>query len=89
LIYLLVINVTAFAMYGIDKYRAQHHKWRIRERTLILAAWIGGALGALAGMKVFHHKTLHASFRFLVPCALMVWIVFLAWLYGQGVFVFQ
>ena len=42
---------------------------------------------AFLGMKVFHHKTLHISFRFLVPCALIVWILFLAWLSGQGVIV--
>jgi uncharacterized membrane protein YsdA (DUF1294 family) len=86
-IYLLLVNIVSFMLYGIDKYKAEHHKWRIRERTLILSAWIGGALGAFLGMKVFHHKTLHTSFRFLVPCALIVWILFLAWLSGQGVIV--
>lgn len=86
-IYLLIVNIVSFMLYGIDKYKAEHHKWRIRERMLILSAWIGGALGAFLGMKVFHHKTLHTSFRFLVPCALIVWILFLAWLSGQGVIV--
>ena len=26
--YLAVINLTGFAVFGIDKYKAIHHKWR-------------------------------------------------------------
>jgi uncharacterized membrane protein YsdA (DUF1294 family) len=88
LIYLAVINCTAFVLYGIDKHRAEKNRWRIRERTLLGAAFLGGGIGALAGMKVFHHKTLHASFRFGVPCALILWLVLLGWLYGEGYIVF-
>ena len=35
-IYLLVINVVTFIVYGIDKYKAKHDKWRIPEATLLL-----------------------------------------------------
>ena len=35
-IYLLIINVVTFALYGIDKWKAIHNKWRIRERRLFL-----------------------------------------------------
>lgn len=74
-IYLLAINIIAFAAYGIDKWKAKHGKWRISEMTLILLAYMGGALGALLGMKVFRHKTQHWKFRILVPLALVLWIV--------------
>ena len=47
----LVMNLIVFAMYGIDKYKAVHHKWRIPEATLIGAA-VFGVFGALAGMYV-------------------------------------
>ena len=31
MIYLAVINVVTFFMYGIDKWKAKKSKWRIRE----------------------------------------------------------
>ena len=74
-IYLCVINAIAFALYGIDKRRAQKHRWRISERRLLSVAWLGGALGALLGMSVFHHKTKHTVFRISVPLALVCWSV--------------
>lgn len=74
IIYLLAINIITFAAYGIDKWKAKHNKWRISEMTLILLAFIGGALGALVGMKVFRHKTQHWKFRIIVPLALALWI---------------
>jgi len=79
-IYLLTINAIAFAAYGIDKWKARHGKWRISEATLILLAFIGGALGALLGMKVFRHKTQHWKFKILVPLALLLWIAGLGYI---------
>lgn len=50
--------MAAFAAYGIDKYKeGRHDKWRITEATLLWLVALGGALGALLGMKVWHHKT--------------------------------
>ena len=40
--YFLIINIAGFAMMGIDKYKAKHERWRIRERTLMLTAALGG-----------------------------------------------
>ena len=69
LIYLAVINVVTFFMYGIDKWRstsgrllptgrkkAKKSKWRIRETALLGLAVLGGSIGAWLGMKVWHHK---------------------------------
>lgn len=72
--YLAVTNVTAFALFGYDKYCAQHDKWRVRESTLLLWSAIGGALGAGIAMSFFHHKTLHLKFKFGVPFLLFVQI---------------
>ena len=55
--YLVVINVVAFAIYGLDKKRAIHDEWRIPEATLLALAAVGGSVGALFGMQTFHHKT--------------------------------
>lgn len=63
LIYLAVINIVAFFLYGIDKWKARHDKWRVTEARLIGIALAGGSAGALLGMKVWHHKTLHKKFR--------------------------
>ena len=76
-IYLLVINIVAFAAYGVDKQRAIHKAWRIPEKTLLGLAVAGGALGALFGMHIFHHKTKHLQFNILVPICLIIWVVLL------------
>ncbi len=74
LIYLALVNIVAFVMYGIDKYKAKKAKWRIPEATLLMVAAIGGSIGAWAGMQVWHHKTLHKKFRFGVPAILILQI---------------
>lgn len=72
LIYLAVINVVTFFMYGIDKWKAKRSKWRISEAALLLMAVIGGSIGAWLGMRVWHHKTLHKKFRYGIPLILIV-----------------
>lgn len=67
IIYLPMINLTAFIMYFSDKTRAIKHRWRIPEATLLFIAVLGGSLGAFAAMKVFRHKTKHPKFYITVP----------------------
>ncbi len=74
LIYLLAINVFAFFLYGIDKWKAKRSKWRIPEMTLLSIAVIGGSVGAWIGMKVWHHKTMHKKFKYGIPLILFVQI---------------
>lgn len=62
LIYMAVVSSAAFFAYGIDKHRAKKGAWRISEKTLLGLGVIGGALGGLLGMKMFHHKTKHRYF---------------------------
>lgn len=69
---LLAVNLTAFALFGIDKYKARHGLWRISEKTLFLFALIGGTPGAWMGMKFFHHKTRHRRFRCGLPLIFLV-----------------
>lgn len=80
LIYLLVINVLTFFIYGIDKWKAKRKRWRIPEDTLLGLAAIGGSLGAWIGMQVWHHKTLHLKFKYGVPVMLILHIALLAYL---------
>ena len=41
------------------KVKAKQGSWRISEATLLILAVIGGSIGALLGMKIWHHKTMH------------------------------
>ena len=79
--YLLAINVVAFIMYGIDKYKAKKAKWRIPEATLLLLAVLGGSIGAWMGMKVWHHKTMHKTFKYGIPAILLIQIALMAYLH--------
>ncbi len=74
--YLILVNIIAFAAFGIDKRKAVKHKYRISEATLLGLALIGGSAGALAGMYLFHHKTKKLLFR-AVPMLLAVQIALL------------
>ena len=87
LIYLAVINVVTFFLYGIDKWKAKRSKWRIEEATLLWCAVFGGSIGALLGMKAWHHKTLHRKFTWGVPFILIAQIVMVGviFYYIQGV----
>ncbi len=78
IVYLIVINIVAFAMYGIDKYKAVHNKWRIPESLLVGVSVIGGGVGALLGMLIWHHKTRKWKFKILVPLFLILWVLFTA-----------
>ncbi len=71
IIILIIWNLITFAMYGIDKWRAIKGRWRISEKTLILSAFLMGGVGALTGMRVFHHKTKHNKFAILIPIAVV------------------
>jgi len=72
LIYLAVINLVTFFVYGIDKWKAKKSKWRIREAALLGLAVLGGSIGAWLGMQVWHHKTQHKKFKYGVPAIIIV-----------------
>ena len=71
---LIVLNIVTFLVYGIDKWKAKQGSWRISEATLLILAVIGGSIGALLGMKVWHHKTMHKKFKYGLPLILLVQI---------------
>ena len=80
IIYLIIVNVAAFALYGFDKHRAKHGGQRISEKTLIVIAGIGGSLGAMAGMLFFHHNTRHGKFRYGLPVIFLIQLALVVWL---------
>ena len=74
LYYLIVINIVTFLVYGIDKWKAKQGSWRISEATLLMLPVIGGSIGALLGMKIWHHKTMHKKFKYGLPMILLAQI---------------
>lgn len=85
-VYLVIINITAFAAYGADKQKAKKGKWRISENTLLLLAVLGGSIGAICGMKLFHHKTKKAAFSVGLPVILVLQIMVIVLFAGLGYF---
>ena len=65
-VYLALMSLFAFALFGIDKYRAARHARRVSESNLLWTAAAGGALGAIAGMLWFRHKSQRWKFRILL-----------------------
>lgn len=77
LFYVLFLTIFTFVVYGVDKYRAQHGMWRIRESMLLSLAALGGSFGAWSAMYFFHHKTHKHSFTIGVPLLLTIQIIYL------------
>ena len=76
LIYLILINLVGFVLYGLDKAKSKHKgSRRIPERTLLWVARLGGGLGCWLGMMLFRHKTKHTRFMVLVPLWTVLWVV--------------
>lgn len=62
IIYYLIINIISFIFMWYDKSQAKKGKRRISESTLFVIAVLGGSIGGIISMKVFHHKTKKISF---------------------------
>ena len=85
LLYLAGVNLTGFAIMGIDKWKAKKQAFRIPEATLFLIAIIGGSIGSLIGMYTFRHKTRHMTFVIGMPVILALQILILFLLYNSSV----
>ena len=79
--YLFAINIVSFFLYGIDKYKAKKNKWRISEATLLMIAVIGGSIGAWAGMRLWHHKTMHKKFKYGIPVIIIMQVCLVVYLH--------
>lgn len=77
LIYLIIINIITFLIYGLDKYFAKKRMFRISEKILFILSIMGGFLGAIIGMKKFRHKTKKIIFKIVNIISLIIWCVLL------------
>ena len=83
LVWLAVINLLTFIVYGADKRRARKGKWRVPEKTLFLLPLLGGSVGGILGMRVFHHKTKHWYFVWGIPLILLAQMALAVWLLAR------
>lgn len=74
-IYLIVINILGFLIMGLDKHKAKMAERRIPENTLFMFTILGGGVGTIAGMYVFHHKTKKMKFKVGMPLVLILEIL--------------
>ena len=86
-LWLVAINAVTFLVFGLDKWLAKRKEnrpetRRIPETVLFLLATLGGSIGALLGMRVWRHKTLHKSFRYGIPLILAGQLILAGWLVG-------
>lgn len=81
--YLLIINALGLLLMHIDKQKAIKNQWRIPERVLIGIGILGGSLGCIAGMRIFHHKTKHLAFWLGLPLILFTQIMIGIFLYTK------
>ena len=75
LFYLVTINALGFLIMLADKEKGKKRLWRIPEATLLTVAALGGSIGCLAGMKVFHHKTRKPKFYIGIPVILALQLI--------------
>lgn len=59
---LALAELTAFGLFWFDKIQARNHGRRVPEKTLLLAALLGG-VGAAFGQHFLRHKTRKEPFR--------------------------
>lgn len=75
------VSAVTFLLYGIDKWKAKHRKWRVRESVLLGLTLLGGAPGAILGMTLFRHKTKHWYFTATAVLGLAWQLALLVWLF--------
>ena len=74
-IYLIIINILSFILYGIDKYKAIHNMWRIPEIVLLSISLFGGGIGSILGMYAFRHKTKKKKFIIVNIISIIILII--------------
>ncbi|MCX4338655.1 MAG: DUF1294 domain-containing protein [Lachnospiraceae bacterium] len=75
LLYIVIVNLISLIMMAVDKRKAQKRAFRIPEATLFVLAIIGGSLGSIIGMHLFHHKTRHWYFLYGMPVILALQVI--------------
>ncbi len=75
LIYFLIISLISVIVTVHDKNAAKKSKWRVKESTLLLLGFIGGAAFMFMTMLIIRHKTKKAKFMVPLPLFAAIHIV--------------
>ncbi len=78
------LSILCFILMYVDKRRAIDGKFRISESCLFSISLAGGAIGCLASMYVFRHKTKKVSFKILIPLFSLTHVALLVFLFLRG-----
>lgn len=76
-LYLIMIGTITFIIYGLDKFFSIKKMFRISEKILFMLSIMGGFLGAIIGMNLFHHKTKKNKFKIINILSAILWIFIL------------
>ncbi len=77
---LLGVSLISFSYYGVDKYRAIKHKFRISEAQLHLLDLLGGWPGGLLAQRLFRHKISKRGFQALFIVSALIHLSLLVYL---------
>ena len=75
ILFILVINLISFCIMGWDKKCAINNNYRISEKEIFIISILGGSIGTLIGMKIFHHKTQKKKFQLGIPIIVVIQII--------------
>ncbi len=87
LIFVMFMTWLGYYIMKVDKRYAKEDKRRVRERTLLLIALVGGSLGMYIGMYKFKHKTLHKKFTIGVPVIMLIQLAYVVYLITTNIIV--
>ena len=79
-IWVIVLSLITFILYGVDKAQSKTGGWRVPELTLHLLALLGGFPGGWAGRSIFRHKTQKGIFVFVLLVSALIFIGVSYWL---------
>lgn len=82
--YTIILTLITFITYARDKRKSKKNLWRTPESTLLLLAFIGGAIGASLGMILCRHKIRKAKFYLTVPILALLQIAFILFVYRNN-----
>ncbi|MCX7614285.1 MAG: DUF1294 domain-containing protein [Clostridiales bacterium] len=72
-----MISLIGFCLSAADKFAAIKGRRRIREKSLFLVAFLGGAAGMYLSMLLFRHKTKHKRFMITLPVIIVIQFFFI------------
>ena len=86
-LYLILINISSFILYGYDKLQALKNSrniTRISENKLLFFSLLGGFFGSTLAMFIFRHKIKKVSFIIKFAIVTIIQIVTIYFYMSQG-----